>query len=71
MSEAIKDHYAFPITSNDLTLPRGMTLRDYFAAAALSNYAARYQDDMSAEDIASQCYSLANWMLIQREKGTA
>jgi hypothetical protein len=47
----------------------GMSLRDYFAAAALQSYALEYQERMSGEDIASQCYSLADAMLKQREKG--
>jgi hypothetical protein len=44
----------------------GMTLRDYFAAAALQAYALEFQERMAAADIASQCYSLADAMLIHR-----
>jgi hypothetical protein len=45
----------------------GMTLRDYFAAAALQAYALEYHERMSGEDIASQCYSLADAMLAHRK----
>jgi len=45
----------------------GMTLRDYFAAAALQGFLAnnRYND----EDLAEECYHTANRMLKARNKG--
>lgn len=46
----------------------GMTLRDYFAGQALTDYAYRYQNELGAEDIASNCYALADAMLVQRNK---
>jgi len=47
----------------------GMSLRDWFAGQALANYALQYQEKLTGEDIASQCYSLADAMLAAREKG--
>ena len=45
-----------------------MSLRDYFAAAAFTNYALHYQGRMDADEIASECYSLADAMLAERAK---
>lgn len=45
----------------------GMTLRDYFAAAALSNVAGRHNLDLLS--IAEECYQLADAMLTVRERG--
>lgn len=42
----------------------GMTLRDYFAAAALANVAGRNTDPHS---IAKECYQLADAMLNMRK----
>jgi hypothetical protein len=46
---------------------RGMTLRDYFAAAALP--IAAKGKERTAEDIALRAYYIADAMLAQREKG--
>lgn len=49
--------------------PQGMSLRDYFAAAALPALVAHYlPQDTSAEDIADACYVLADALLDERQK---
>jgi len=46
----------------------GMTLRDYFAAAALTGILAVASSDRQAA-IAAECYDLADAMLAERQKG--
>lgn len=49
----------------------GMTLRDYFAAVALSTMRFDdYSDDYSDREIARQAYGLADAMLAERSKVT-
>lgn len=57
---------AFPVN--------GMTLRDYFAAAAMQGWLASYGEDAThpasrdkADDVAEMSYALADAMLKQRE----
>ena len=58
---------AFP--SNALKQHRGMTLRDYFAAAALGGVAASQCWDGSSPDLmATYAYRLADAMLKERER---
>lgn len=48
----------------------GMTLRDYFAAAALTGLlAASCTDDWKQEDILYEAYRYADAMLAQRKEG--
>ena len=46
----------------------GMTLRDYFAAAAMQGLLADYQTDGKDTDFARRSYKLADAMLAEREK---
>jgi hypothetical protein len=57
-----------PIRSGDMRDPRGMTLRDYFAAKALKTrpWSVRPYDTRS--EIAKDCYAMADAMLAEREK---
>jgi hypothetical protein len=61
---------AFPIVSDDLCAP-GMTLRDYFAAAALQGLLASSKDiiGMSEANYATAAYLQADAMLAERNKG--
>ena len=66
---------AFPIGSGDMRDPMGMSLRDYFAAAALTGMLAdsgrteRFRDTHNMDEInASWAYELADAMLAEREK---
>ena len=45
----------------------GMTLRDYFAAAALTGIIAKGEDEMYPTYRASEAYALADAMLKERE----
>lgn len=79
--------YAFPIPNADFQtfLPKtvdeykriqsGMTLRDYFAAKALSGWLASYPDDNShpvvagnSDDVAKYAYMMADAMLKARNQ---
>jgi len=44
----------------------GMSLRDWFAGMALTNY---FGEDPSAECIAKRCYGVADAMIRERENG--
>jgi hypothetical protein len=46
----------------------GMTLRDYFAAAALSTRGL-YGANVREKEVAEECYRIADAMLAEREKG--
>lgn len=60
---------AFPLTSDRLDMPRGMSLRDYFAAAALNGLlAAGGGVTKSADGWAGTAYTLADAMLKERAK---
>lgn len=52
----------------------GMSLRDWFAGRALTVWVQAHidqsVDDLSKPDIARECYSYADHMLREREKGT-
>ena len=60
-------YYSEPIGSigPQLTIKGGMTLRDYFAAAALPQVDQRSHG--TPDDIALECYQLADAMLKARE----
>ncbi|EQA1588766.1 hypothetical protein RBQ08_RS03205 [Enterobacter hormaechei] len=70
--------YAFPMEATDATAWRdcnqGMTLRDYFAAKALSGWLASYPESCThpivagnADEVAKHSYMLADAMLRARE----
>ena len=63
---------AFPPVHNPETHPSGMTLRDYFAAAAvqgrLSNPHNTAHPDYTREGLAAECYAIADAMLKARAK---
>ena len=63
---------AFPYVYEDRSLDMvkaGMTLRDYFAAAALQGLCATFdQRGWQVEFVANSCYALADAMLREREK---
>ena len=59
----------FPIRDmNEHPGPIGMTLRDYFAAVALQgrNYGVRPYN--TTDDVAADCYAMADAMLAERAK---
>jgi Tfp pilus assembly protein PilE len=58
--------YAFP----DISYPhsKGMTLRDYFAAAALTGILADYTVNSTDEILTKTCYRMADAMLRERNK---
>lgn len=63
-------HAAFPVPvgpDNALSDCEGMSLRDYFAAAALQGIAVRYPHTGTAVMIADAAYILADAMLAQRD----
>lgn len=65
--------YAFPSTDNhpSYVVPiqhEGMTLRDYFAAQAISALVARHRADFSWSSIPANAYALADAMLAERNK---
>jgi hypothetical protein len=59
------DLRAFPLFIDDAEVYRGMTLRDYFAAAVLP---AMYDQPISYDAIAQSAYNMADAMLIARQK---
>lgn len=65
---------AFPKPNSDVDVPEqeGMTLRDYFAAAALMGLARSYAtgevDDYLPQFVAQDAYKLADACLAEREK---
>jgi hypothetical protein len=65
---------AFPIVGRDGRIQHGMSLRDYFAAKALTGVLQARAlinggDSLnSQEDVAEECYELADAMLAEREK---
>lgn len=59
---------AFPIVAHKEVLSQGMTLRDYFAAAALTGLLASGQySSMCDYDAIKDSYRYADYMLIGRE----
>ena len=60
-------YYSDPIGSigPQITIKGGMTLRDYFAAAALPEVDKRSHG--TTDDVARECYQLADAMLKARE----
>jgi hypothetical protein len=59
------DFPAFPTNLNSTTL-LGMTLRDYFAAAAMQGYLSK-NDIQNWAEIASDSYSMADAMMEARK----
>ena len=63
-------YYSEPIGSigPQLTIKGGMTIRDYFAAAALKGQAHRFAHPHEYRELlARDCYDIADAMLIARE----
>lgn len=61
---------AFPTKGSREEIP-GMSLRDYFAAAAITgvmNDLQVTQDEYQNEDVAKACYEIANAMIAERGK---
>lgn len=56
---------AFPISTGNVIHERGMTLRDYFAAAALTGF---ISNNTSSTNAVIWSYEAADKMLAQREK---
>ena len=46
----------------------GMSLRDYFAGRAMEHYNFEAAQDLSVQELASDCYRLADAMIKEREK---
>lgn len=75
MSEKNTGGHAFPRPAGDYngsrhgnTAQTGMTLRDYFAAKAMQGCATRgLPDGLPFDEVASDCYALADAMLKARE----
>lgn len=71
---AINDSDGGPAFASDHT--DGMSLRDYFAAAALTGYLAAHADPSvtlpiqpnKVTEVASDCYAFADAMLVAREQ---
>jgi hypothetical protein len=62
------DAQAFPVAS-DGVFEEGMTLRDYFAAQALSSLVGLFAEGgHSAGAVAADCYAIADAMLAERAK---
>jgi len=60
---------AFPLFIDDAEVYRGMTLRDYFAAAALQGLIAnKPYMGIDTSLMSDWAYKVANSMLIEREK---
>jgi hypothetical protein len=59
------DQNAFPVTYGNDGVEHGMTLRDYFAAAAMQGMLANNPDD---SDIATDAYLIADDMMQVREE---
>ena len=64
---------AFPIESSLAMLHPGMTLRDYFAAAALTGFLhnAEHMRFVDVHQVAEGAYKMADAMLKAREEGGA
>jgi len=61
------DQNAFPVTYGSDGVEHGMTLRDYFAAAAMQGYLTQNNIHNWAQ-IASDSYSMADEMMKAREQ---
>ena len=62
---------AFPVSWNVPNAPEpGMTLRDYFAAAAMQGYCSseKWRVDANAERTARAAYTMADAMIAEKEK---
>jgi hypothetical protein len=62
---------AFPYGEANFTdkFSQGMTLRDYFAAAALQGMIAHHGDPMNRKEMAVRAYLSADAMLAARKEG--
>ena len=60
---------AFPFALAGIGTEPGMTLRDYFAAAAMQGYiAAGVPSDSTYDDLAEKAFKAANSMLEERKR---
>ena len=79
MSEAIDGEPAFPVPVGEREFwdreengsPNGITIRDYFATAAMQGFVSSYPNGEGgdAEAIAQDSYTLADAMLTARKEG--
>ena len=76
MSKIDDGGYAFPIAATETNNPNmffepqgGMTLRDYFAAAALQGMLAYEQGTGASSDYAKWAYEYSDAMLAARKEG--
>lgn len=65
---------AFPVPNDDrpgaYPAEPGMSLRDWFAGMALANYVgADREPALTFDDVAADCYAMADHMLAERAKG--
>lgn len=60
-------NYAFPVSTIDNHTNDGMTLRDYFAAAALQGVLSKYGLDGTMQMHAQVAYQYADAMLEERK----
>jgi len=64
-----KQEAAFPATSNEICIQKGMSLRDWFAGQALANTI--YVDsEGSSVDTARYAYAVADEMMNTRKEST-
>jgi len=68
MQQINNDDYAFPTSSDNPFSPKGMTLRDYFAAKVLNSYLSASQWIFNKDELCSTAYKWADAMLKAREK---
>jgi len=64
---------AFPHAHEDYPFQHGMSLRDWFAGHVLSGLHANsaVNNEVTTEEVAVACYSMADAMLEERTKGGA
>ena len=62
------DKNAFPVTYGSDGVEHGMTLRDYFAAAALNAYFDSNDSPSEFGMVARRSYQMADAMMIAREQ---
>jgi len=58
---------AFPLFVDDEEVYRGMTLRDYFASAAMQGYMGYSKASMTLDEVAAWSYKVADALLKARE----
>lgn len=66
-----RGHGGMYIDSDDAGVPKGMTLRDWFAGQALGAYCCHVSLDATKEDTAIWAYQMADAMIAARKDGGA